>query len=220
MQRHPYSQTSRHRISALFGAGLALAVLSGCGETGASSIADASSLIWKDDTPVYDPVAARELPYATMEAALGLAPPSLVVLGRLEGNRHHWITADRVVIVTENGRVVQTAGFPNDLLALRPLDPTASTSETMFTVDLAHRDLYGIRIFCRSGPSEKTALDIRGVTKDVWKTSEYCTTPDFDWEFENVFWRDESGYTWKSEQHFSPDTPPLELSILKPAATR
>ena len=48
---------------------------------------------------------------------------------------------------------------------------------------------------------------------------ESVVVEDLDWSFENTFWVDiRSGFAWKSVQHISPELPPIEIEILKPAA--
>jgi hypothetical protein len=53
----------------------------------------------------------------------------------------------------------------------------------------------------------------------VIRIREDTNVPLLDWKFSNTFWVDTvSGIAWRSEQHFAPGLPPLEIEVLKPAA--
>lgn len=209
------------RRTALFcGVAAATAALaSGCSPA-LKRAARVSSFVIGHDEPVYDPVEARSLPYATMEAKLGVVPPALVVLGRVDGGDLHWITADQIALVTRAGRLVKTAGFDRDLLKTQFFGPhlvpqAAASGITIRLVDLEFRSLYGIPLESRWSVGPREVIDIRGVPVTATRYTEACSARGVDWEFENEFWCDEAGVVWRSLQHFSPGVPPLQLAILK-----
>lgn len=192
-------------------------LLAACEGSNFERVTQATSRLMFDGGPVYDPEEARALPYASMEVSFGVSRPSLVVLGFIEGRRLHWVTADRIVLVTEEGRLVQTAGFANDMRVTRQqLFPEEGSRR--WVVDLEYRDLYGIEIRCRTVESVAEPLEIRGHGIDAVRSTEACQARGVDWDFENTFWSDRAGVIWKGIQHFSPEVPPLEFSIIKPAA--
>ena len=40
----------------------------------------------------------------------------------------------------------------------------------------------------------------------------------FRWSFDNMYWLDfQTGFVWKSVQHFEPSNPPVVIQITKPA---
>lgn len=192
-------------------------LLAACEGSNFERATQSASRLMFDGGPVYDPDEARALPYASMEVSVGVSLPSLVVLGFIEGRQLHWVTADRIVLVTEEGRLVQTAGFANDMRVIRQ-QRLPEEGGRRLVVDLDYRDLYGIEIRCRTVESVAEFLDIRGHGIDAVRSTEVCQAQGVDWDFENTFWSDGAGVIWKGIQYFSPEAPPLEFSIIKPAA--
>lgn len=164
-----------------------------------------------------------------MAAKIGRGTRSLVVLGRVDGLNLHWVSADRTVLVTRRGRLVQTAGLPfnlrhTELLAADPLSvgrPGASNKGEVFQrlVDLTPPDRYGVVITStleHLGPQQIEIAELRFQTEAY---QESCQAQDFDWSFENMYWVGRGdGLIWKSTQHIHPDLPPVALELLKPPA--
>lgn len=163
-----------------------------------------------------------------MSAKMGRGSRSLIVLGRVDGPYLHWISADRTVLVTLKGRLVQTAGMPfnlrhTELLAADPLlvdQPGASDGEAFKRlVDLTPPDRYGVVITStleHLGPQEIEIAELRFQT-DVYQES--CRAQGFDWSFKNLYWVGRGNRRiWKSLQHFHPKLPPVQLELLKPPA--
>ena len=178
-----------------------------------------------DDVPI-SPEYVANLPYASMTAKIGKRPRSLVVLGRYDGPDLHWISADRAVLVTRNGRIKATFGVGMDLLDTQGLedDPVAAATFAFEgvhtrTVDLADpRKIYGIPIESTFVAIGRETIKILGQEKDTVRIEEFNSASSIRWKFKNVFWFDfNSGFLWKSVQHFVRNLPPIETEILKPA---
>lgn len=171
----------------------------------------------------YDPVEARALPYASMDAKLGISLHSLVILLRYDGPDLHWYSADKITLITRQGRIITTNGFPDDLLKTQfwtpdPItDRTAAQGHTVRLLDLAYRSLYGLTVDSEWENQGVEHVDIYGQVYTLQRTVERCICRQRDWSFENTFWRDENNFVWKSKQHYTPTAPPLELAVLKPA---
>lgn len=199
-------------------------LVSGCGDTRYDGVTRMTSVLVGDSGIAYDPVQARQLPYATMDAKIGISQSSLIVLSRYDGPDLWWASADRIILTTRNGRLMATSGFPKDLLhmVLWDDDPITefkpATGTSRRGVDLAYRNLYGIYIESRWTDLGEEVVDIHGETRTLRKCVEACVARDMEWEFENVFWRDENNVVWQSIQHFSPTTPPIQLAVLKQPA--
>jgi hypothetical protein len=185
----------------------------------------ARTLAGPPDVPI-SPEYVANLPYASMAAKIGKGPRSLVVLGRNEGSDMHWISADRAVIVTRNGRVKATFGIGMDLLDTQGLenDPVAAATFAFEglhtrTVDLADpRKLYGTPIESTFEVVGRETIQILGQDKDTIQIEELNSATSIRWNFKNQFWFDfNSGFLWKSVQHFVRNVPPIETEILKPA---
>jgi hypothetical protein len=96
---------------------LATLLLGGCAEL--PLIANAGqaityAIMGSPDTEI-SRFSIQNLPYASISAKIGSGPRSLLVLGKQENGLKHWFSADQAVIVSKNGRIVQTSGFPENL---------------------------------------------------------------------------------------------------------
>ena len=147
----------------------------------------------------------------------------MLVLGRYDGHDRHWISADRAVLVTRNGRLVRTFGIGVDLRETLGLesDPVATGT---FTFDGTHQRAvdaglplqYGITLESTFEVIGRRNIEILGARFDTLLVRERNAARTMRWVFDNEFWFDfQSGFVWKSTQHFAPDVPPVEIEIYK-----
>jgi hypothetical protein len=173
-----------------------------------------------------------KIPYASISAKIGSGPRSLLVLGKQENGLEHWFSADNAVIVTRNGRIVQTAGFPENLrqTSFKGHDPVNrllhkkrydSDEMRLIFIRLVDTDLenrFGVPIrseFETLGPKE---IMIEGVKVKTVLVKESNSAFSINWSFTNYYWVDAfDGYVWKSRQHVARSFPPIQIEILKPA---
>ncbi|MCS6854370.1 MAG: YjbF family lipoprotein, partial [Elioraea sp.] len=106
---------------ARFALSLALAVLlAGCGDTPGGAVVEAlAESVAPDRTPPVTRAEAMALPFASALVTLGGRRPAFVVLHSTQGGRQIWLTADRVAIATDQGRVVSVAGLPGAISETR-----------------------------------------------------------------------------------------------------
>ena len=80
-----------------------------------------------------DPKVIKNIPYASMLVRIGKGPSALMILESINGDTFTWVSADGVYLVTKNGKIVKTAGLPNNLN--QRLDPKMkSVSYTHLTL--------------------------------------------------------------------------------------
>lgn len=172
---------------------------------------------------------ATALPYATFGAKIGNSPRSLVVLGKVEGNTLHWFSADKATFITRGGRLVKTVGLPTNTVATmfvtddpvlaQAVPPYAQPKSVRRVVDLSPQHRFGITLTCHLSTIGPTTVVSLGQRHDTINYREECAAEGFDWRFENQFWADKAtGFIWQSRQHYAPGLPPLEYTVLKPAA--
>ena len=172
--------------------------------------------------------AIENLPYATMRAKLGRSGWVIMVLGRYERDLLHWISSDKITLVTRGGRLVRTAGLPEDLVGTNFVgdEPLARAGERIpeqlapsRTIDLRPQNLFGIPVLTTLIVEGPRPIEISGQHYSTIQIREPASIELFDWEFENLVWVDaQTGFVWKSLQYISPDLPPVEMEILKPAS--
>ena len=179
------------------------------------------------DVPLSREQIAR-LPYASMRAKIGKGPRSLLILARYAGSDLHWISADRMLFATRRGRLVKTAGILANLKDTRFIgtDPVArglhrleGPVDARRIIDIDRGYAFNITVTASLEPVRHERIEILGLSFDTVMVRERNVAELLDWRFENTFWADrETGFVWKSVQHFVDGMPPLEYEILKPAA--
>ncbi len=168
------------------------------------------------------------IPHASIAAKVGRGPRSLLVLGRADRTGRHWLSADRAAVVTRHGRVVATAGFPENIRAtrFRGGDPLGGAPHRLDrpvryrrTVDLDAGGLYGLPVEATLAPLGAARIEIAGLQLETVLLGEANSAPAADWSFDNRYWVDRiDGFVWKSVQHIARSFPPIEIEVLKPAA--
>ena len=178
------------------------------------------------DTPV-DRSAIANSPYAFIAGKIGRGPRSVLVLWREENDDLHWLSADNVAIVTRFGRVVKTAGLPQELASTEFLgtDPIIAVARSgdPSTVERLMDFRRGNRLTSTTVTSTLTALGVEhisidGLTFETRVVREDNNAIGSSWSFTNYYWVDPvDPIVWRSVQHVSKTFPPLTLEMLKPA---
>lgn len=168
-----------------------------------------------------------KLPYASIRARLGRSGKVVMVLGRYDGNDLHWISADSAVITTRHGRIVKTVGLKSDLRNTRfpNVDPIASGAHKLNqpvthirVIDFKLGNRFGISVESTMTPAGRERIQILEKHYDTLVIKEKNKIDQLDWSHVNTFWVDaHTGFIWRSIQHYSPDLPPIEIDVLKPA---
>ncbi len=207
----------------------ALAGLAACGKIpaldGALALAKAITFGFPDMPLSREKI--DQIPYATAYAKLGWGPRTLIVLDNYEGQDLRWVSPDAVALVTRQGRVIKTAGLPDNMRASRFLttDPVAGylhrldePVSCLREVDFDKDGIYGLTIdsvFETAGARRITILER---AHDTILVRERCRARHVNWRFENLYWADlRTGFPWKSVQHISRHFDPVDIEILKPA---
>lgn len=149
-------------------------------------------------------------------AALGLR---FIEQGQLK-----WVSADNVMLATEQGRITRTLGLTNDLMYIsnKQNDPLKTTANIERSHWLRATDWqsgeYGLVIKSRFSEAYNEELTFFGATLPVKKIVETLSMHDkpanwrFDGEWQNTFWIDtETGVVLKSVQQLAPGMTPIEL---------
>lgn len=217
---------SRRRV---LGAGAAL-VLAGCGDAPVySSIGDMVRLatVGLPDQPI-ERSAVAKLPYATISAKIGKGPRGLMALAQISADELRWLSSDRISLVTEGGRLVKTAGLPENLRDTQLLgpDPVNKTLHRLAqpvafdrAVDFDTSRRFGVPIHSRFDSLGAKKITIVEIEFDTVLVRETNVAKTVNWTFENYYWVDAiDGFVWKSIQHIWRDFPPVDMEVLKPAA--
>lgn len=170
-----------------------------------------------------------EVPLASISARIGRNERGMMVLLREQGGRHYWYANNRLVLVTRNGRLVQTAGLPSNLrnITTSTFDPlghephrTGMPIDTTFTYELEIDGVYDVvEVQSTIEPKGEDEITISGLKFTTNLLVERCEAEKTGWTFKNKYWVDPfDGLVWKSVQHFNPEFPAVSIETLKPPA--
>lgn len=179
-----------------------------------------------DDVTVTDQQIAS-LPYASMYLRINHGQRIFLVLGYDENGQQKWITQDRAMLVTQQGRLVKTLGLSDNLLEVSNLtqDPLAHPLQLHDNADWTRimswtekGQLRASSVTSRFRRADDEVLTLAGkrVACHVWHEENTLAVNGTQWQ--NTFWIDAvSGEVRQSAQQVGADTLPVEITILKPA---
>jgi hypothetical protein len=162
----------------------------------------------------------------------GERPQSVLALMFIEQGQLKWISADDAMLITEQGRIVKTLGFNNDLLTLTAAtsDPIANwvkinpqTSWQRLLDWSAGEYGYSVNSYfeVQNGHSLQFFQHDIAVTKVIEYVS-YDAPANyvrFDQDWQNIFWFDaNSGALLQSQQQLAPFTEPMQLIFISQVA--
>ncbi|HHF0556358.1 YjbF family lipoprotein [Vibrio diabolicus] len=166
------------------------------------------------------------VPYASAYLKLGNQKQVFVVLAFAERNplngkiQLKWVSADKAMIVTENGHIVKTIGLQNgDLAGVYGDVPDFSSDSASMSYTLSYdwvkQYRYGFPANVNRFYAGKETLTtpISNAMTDVYK--EVVEFSSLSQSVENYYWVNEQGQVVKILQHLGPNMIPVELTILK-----
>lgn len=176
----------------------------------------------------------QQLPYASIFLRINNGPQLFLALAFVDQNKttHNkqlkWLSADKGMIVTENGRIVKTTGFLNNNLAsLRPQSSTQVASlRYMGTNNNVGNWIYDWQPHFRYNFTAKvsqTNLGYDTLTTSLWskKVHHIQERVRFDTlqvSIHNDYWIDKNNQTVKTIQYIGPNMDKVEITFIKPYA--
>jgi hypothetical protein len=160
-----------------------------------------------------------------MLARIGKGPQSLVILYQQQKEVLSWIAADRTVMVTRHGRILQTGGLEKGIAATFFVEPdplpgiaARGSAAVHRMIDLPYRQQFSVLVTGTLQPEGNETVTILDRTFTTVRYREKITARQIDWEAENLFWIDQStGTTIKTRQYLTPDLPVIETALTKSA---
>lgn len=170
------------------------------------------------------PEEIEAVPYASAYLKIGDQKQVFVVLAFAEQNpstgntQLKWVSADKAMVVTENGHIVKTIGLQTSNLAGTYGNvPAYSAPSVQYSLsyDWADKYRYGFPAQVqRSRQGKETVVTpISSTVTDVYK--EVVTFNNLEKSVENQYWVNGKGEVVKTRQHLGPNMVPVELTILK-----
>lgn len=149
----------------------------------------------------------------------------LIQWQKREKGLDYWLSGNQVEIVTQQGRLIRTRGFPQDQLASRlvsgadpfgaPLNPE-SRYETVRQIDLAP-ELLGLEARGVMEYEGRRRVSLHGLEMDLdeWSETVRVSIGRRRKRWRQLFQVDAQGQVWRSIQHVGEDTRVI-LEVLKP----
>ncbi|MCX8765298.1 YjbF family lipoprotein [Vibrio parahaemolyticus] len=170
------------------------------------------------------PEEVEAVPYASAYLKIGDQKQVFVVLAFAEPNpltgntQLKWVSADKAMVVTENGHIVKTIGLQTTNLAgIYGNIPAYSTPSTQYALSYDWSDKYRYGFLAkveRALQGKETVITpISSTTTDVY--TEIVTFISLEKSVENQYWVNGKGEVVKTRQHLGPNMVPVELTILK-----
>lgn len=144
----------------------------------------------------------------------GASVASLVVAGT-NGPRVTWISADQVSVTLENGIIVATRGFPEDLMAarvpgLRQAIANGAGQVTRVHETLDDDDQISQQVLqCSIASAGSETVEILGKSTPARKVDETCRSENV--VFTNTYWLNSGGAIIRSNQVVAPRTGFVQL---------
>ncbi|MEZ8653433.1 YjbF family lipoprotein [Vibrio splendidus] len=185
----------------------------------------------------------QTLPYSSIYAEVNDQGKIFMVLAYVGENPHtgveqlKWMSSDKAMIVTENGRIVQTLLLPYENLsglAFQPLNTfssaNSSSPDSSSTFDVSanlgaqkwqavydwqpnYRFGYKANITRTYAGNETVETPLASI--DTKKFQEKINFPMLEQDITNEYWVDSKGKVVKTIQYLGPDMTRLELTVLK-----
>ena len=174
-----------------------------------------------------------ELPYASSFVRINDGAQLFMVLAFAEPNpttgviQLKWLSSDKAMIVTENGRVVKTLGLAQaNLQSIEPSTKTAPSFSELLQKQISRKASYSWQT------TNHYLYHYQANITPIISTSELITTPlwqkqttliyetvninSLNTSFSNRYWVDAQGEVVKSLQYLGPKLGKIEMTILKP----
>lgn len=168
----------------------------------------------------------KQVPYASAYLRIGTQKQVFVVLAFAEENKItgaqqlKWVSADKSMIVTENGRIVKTIGLQgNNLVALSGTYPkfndVNTTHNYSLTYDWMPKYRYNYSATAQLSKSIASTVKTALYTSPTQIFEESIYFKALDSKITNKYWVDTSGNVLKTRQYLGPNMEPIEMTFLK-----
>lgn len=183
------------------------------------------SLIQRNGTPIdYEEI--QNIPYASLLFNFNKSQKSLLILESKQNNQSRWVSAGQKTITIEDGRIIETFGFPNDLLKIRRSDLSFreiiegnDVLNTIAYYSFKKPDFYNLKVEVQTRNLGLKTIEISGKIRELYLIEETIVSKKINWSKRNRFWVDpQDYYVWRSEQDISPRLPRVFITVTKKPA--
>lgn len=201
--------------------GMAVIGLAGCNSLSRDAVDTMRLAITGPESVIsVDRVNAVDAP--VLLAELDVAEALLVAPGAATGLAE-WHGVNQMLL-THNGRLVQSAGLPADVIAplvandpfLVGLNNLAPDTEVTRLVDYPAQYRTGLRQHARYRVRKMESIAYMGAEHELLRVDEMISMPELGFRATNSYWLEpDTGLVRHSVQHLAPGMPPLRLTLAR-----
>lgn len=208
---------------------LACAMLGGCSPLARSSLETLGTAISGPEPLVLSREQVDALPFDALRIDSPLGNTLLAFAYEREG-RQVWVASSKQVLMLEDGLVVRSLGFPQDLdetrfVGVSPfhtgLQRLAAGATYERHLDVAALQRFDVPAISRFEPRGREVLDILGTPRELLRVDEDLRADGLDLRVTNRYWVDpQSGFIVASLQHLSPEMAVFLTQVRPPRAAQ
>jgi hypothetical protein len=166
---------------------------------------------------------AAAIPFATIGIRIDGGREGMLILANSNRQQQLWTSASHIVLQTEGGRILRTAGLEYNRSDMRIIKgtggrpPVDASAETVWEEDFADQHLYSVPVACHTTVRGSESVSNFGRAVPTVHVDEDCRSETIDWTFTNSYWiSPQDGLTWRAIQYVSPKLGPIETETLRP----
>jgi hypothetical protein len=172
------------------------------------------------------PEVIANIPYASSLINFNKSSKSLIILQSKNSDVYTWVSSDKRIFFTENGRIVGTVGLPNDLYKIKRPEISFSqildgTSLTNYIAYYSFRkpELNNLRVEISIEVLGEDKIILLGQERNLILVEERLVSKKINWKTINRYWVDPENYfVYKSQESISPKLPVLTFQVTKKPA--
>jgi hypothetical protein len=202
--------------------------LSGCSTTQQAYIQNIKMYLDSDINVTVSNDDIRQSKADLIYVVIGERPRATMALAFIENGQYKWLSQDKAMFITENGRLVRTVGLAHNLIYVSNLSndplkmPSVDNTNVKWNrvIDTELGD-YGTQLSSQTSMIDKELLLIQQkefVTTKFTELVKYQSALNGDATWTNIFWYDKaSGQLLKSSQKTSAQSETIEITYISRA---
>ncbi|MDA0119825.1 YjbF family lipoprotein [Vibrio sp. T11.5] len=203
------------------------AFLTGCTQRFSDTNDTLKEAFWGFEDVILDKETIEKLPYASSYFKINDGPQIFMVLAFVEKNpqsgktQHKWLSSDKAMIVTEEGRIVKTYNLPDANLSSKTsseniahFDNPQYSWTSVYDWQPDYQYNHQAKITTESVATLQLNSVLWSQKVNLWQ--EYISFEKLDKTMQSTFWVDSNGNVLKSAQWVIPDQLFIEQEVLKP----
>ena len=166
----------------------------------------------------------QQIPYASSVLKIGRGNTGLIILESIKDETETWVSSDGIYLLIKQGRIIQTAGLDNNLTDFiyrewdfQKIFPSIK-EKRQFYYSYDNPRLVDLEVEASLTIKDKEEVKVFETLMQLYRFEETIINDYLGWKKNNIFWVDDSGYVWKSQQNISPKLPTFYIEVTKKPA--